>query len=334
MIASPHFAVILCSHNGDRFIVEQLRSILGQPFAVSVYVHDFASHDGTRAALDAMRGETGGRITLTFHNRAPGAAASFLLALRGTLPLLPDNALILFADQDDVWRPEKLATIVREMELRALSPATPFLLFHDVAVVDADLAPLRSTYYTGNPFRVPRDLDRRRLMMANPAIGHTMLLSSPLARIVAGWPDGERYLMHDWLTILIASRIGTVVQIPEALSLYRQHDSNVLGAYRTRGGIGSLARLLTFVDRMTGQAMRFARTVNGLQCGNGAVRATYLDLACRRGYRIAALALAWAAAVHGPTWQRKAISLLLLARAVIGPKDSAKMGKQDREMRA
>ena len=319
MADNSRFAVILCSHNGARFIGEQIRSILDQAMPVTIHVHDFASRDGTRAVLDALHLQAGKRMTVTFHDQAPGAAASFLVALRHTLQRLPDDALILFADQDDVWCPEKLVTITREITRRGLSPAEPFLLFHDVTVVDADLTPLRPTYYTGNPFMVPRDLDRRRLMMANPAIGHTMLLSTPLARVVAAWPDSEGYLMHDWLAILIASRIGRIEHIPEALSLYRQHDSNVLGAYRTRSRMSSLSRLLDFVDRMTVQATRFARAIETPPRGGDAVHTTYLDRACRHGYRTAALALAWAATVHGPTWQRKAIGLLLFARAILGP---------------
>lgn len=324
MASNFHFAVILCSHNGDRFIVEQIRSILDQALPATIHVHDFASHDATRAVLEALCAQASGRITTTFHDHAPGAAASFLVALRDTLPQLPHDALILFADQDDVWCPEKLATIAREITHRRLSPAKPFLMFHDVTVVDADLTPLRPTYYTGNPFRVPRDLDRRRLMMANPAIGHTMLLSVPLARLVADWPDGEGYLMHDWLAILVASRIGRVEQIPTALSLYRQHDNNILGAYRTRGRIASLSRLLGFVDRMTGQAVRFTQAVETTSIASESIHITYLDRACRHGYRTAALALAWAAVVHGPTWQRKAIGLLLFTRAIIGPIEGRK----------
>lgn len=322
MADNTRFAVVLCSHNGARFIDEQIRSILDQSDSIVVHVHDFASRDETHALLDNLRTEVRDRLQVTLHDVAPGAAASFIVALRHTLPSLPDDTLIFFSDQDDVWCPQKLAAITLEIQHRGLSAEEPFLLFHDVTVVDADLTPIRPTYYTGNPFRVPRDLDRRRLMMANPAIGHTMLLSTPLARIVADWPDSDRYLMHDWLAILLASRIGRVEQVPYQLSLYRQHDSNVLGAYRTRGRISSLSRLLGFVDRMTRQALHFAQMIDEAPPAGRRVRTTYLDRLCRRGYRSTALALAWAAGVHGPTWQRKAIGLLLLTRAIIGPKNN------------
>lgn len=322
MTEDYRFAVVLCSHNGGRFVREQIQSILDQEERVkAIHVHDFASRDDTRTVLQTIQAEAGDVVRLTFHDHAPGAAASFIEALRHVAPLLGERTLVFLADQDDVWLPEKLAIVRREVERRRLNPAEPILLFHDVQVVDAALGPVRSTYYTGNPFRVPRDLDQRRLMMANPVIGHTMLLSAALVRIVADWPESDRYLMHDWLAILIASRLGRVEMIPQVLSLYRQHDANVLGAYRTRGRIASVSRLLRFIDQMIRQATAFSRALPATSARtDGAGRG--LERLCRRGYRSTALALSWAALVHGPTWQRKAISLLLFARAIAGPREN------------
>lgn len=322
MIEDYRFSVILCSHNGDRFVREQIQSILDQEERVeAIYVHDFASRDDTRAVLQEIQAEAGDVVRLTFHDHASGASASFLEALRHTAPLLGERTLVFLADQDDVWLPGKLAIVRREVEQRRLDTAKPMLLFHDVQVVDAKLNPIRPTYYTGNPFQVPRDLDARRLMMANPAIGHTMLLSAALVRIVTDWPESDRYLMHDWLAILIASRLGRVEMIPQALSLYRQHDANVLGAYRTHGRIASVSRLLRFIDRMILQATAFSLALPATSTRGGAA-GSGLERLCRRGYRSTALALSWAALVHGPTWQRKAISLLLFARAIVGPREN------------
>ncbi len=319
MTAEPRFHVLLCSHNGARFIEAQIASILDQgPAIAAVHVHDFASSDGTRAVLERLETAAGGRLELTFHPEAPGALASFLTAMRQTAPTLPAGALVFFSDQDDIWLPEKLATIEAEIAGRGLSTDEPFLLFHDVRVVDEALQLLRPTYYTGNPFRLPRDLTPSRVLMANPAIGHTMLMSLPLLRLVAEWPDGRRYLMHDWLALLIASRLARVEHIATPLSLYRQHGGNVLGAYKARRRLVSVARLLRFMDGMIIQAVSFSRAIERVPGRRPGTRSA-LERWCRRGYRSAALGLAAGAVTHGPTWQRKAIGALLLARAIIGP---------------
>jgi glycosyltransferase involved in cell wall biosynthesis len=316
-----HFSVVLCSHNGGHFIAAQIRSIFEQTQQVdAVHVHDFASRDDTRAIVEAMAGNCGGRLRLTTHEVAPGPAASFLTALRLILPTLTNDGLVLFADQDDVWLPHKIEALRQSMATSAILTSDPVLVFHDVEVVDTDLKQIRPTYYTGNPFRVPRDLDPVRVMMANPAIGHTMMLSVPLAQRIVDWPNAGDYLMHDWMAILIASRAGRIHFVDQRLSLYRQHDSNVLGAYRSRRRTAPLPRLMRFVERQTRQAMSFSHAVAGLPdltvASKAAVR---LESRCRRGYRSAAFALGLAAFRHGPTWQRKAIGALLIARSIAGP---------------
>ncbi len=323
-IADRPFRVVLCSHNGEQFIEEQIDSILQQGDEIdAIHIHDFASLDGTRTVLERLQKTAGNKLSITHHADAPGTAASFVRALRLTAPSLPDGSMIFLADQDDVWLPNKLETIQAELAERRLSAGVPFVLFHDVHVVDEKLTLMRPTYYTGNPFRVPRDLDRARLLMANPAIGHTMLISVPLVRKLVTWPDVDRYLMHDWLAILIASRLGRIEQIPVALSLYRQHGNNVLGAYRTGGKFASVSRLLDFVDRVVGQAVAFSRAAHALRRTPGAcaIEDSRLEALCRRGYRSAAAALSVKAVTHGPTWQRKALGALLLLRAIIGTTD-------------
>jgi glycosyltransferase involved in cell wall biosynthesis len=320
-----HLGVVLCTHNGARFVEAQIRSILDQDEPIgSIHIHDFGSTDDTCAIVERMASADKDRMSLTRHHDAPGPAASFIAGLRLALAQLPADAWILFVDQDDIWLPHKLSVLRREIVERALRADRPALVFHDVRVVDNVLNTLRPTYYSGNPFSVPRDLTPIRLMMSNPAIGHTMALSKALAERVADWPDPDSYLMHDWLAILIASRIGQVHFIPDALSLYRQHDSNVLGAYRSNRRMLRVKRLMRFIDRQVRQAVCFSRAVadeDRLAAGpaareNPVIR---LELACRRGYRSAARALALAAVRHGPTWQRKAIGVLLMGRALVGP---------------
>jgi rhamnosyltransferase len=322
MMRIEQFHVVLCSHNGEKYIQEQIRSILRQSETIdAIHVHDFASTDGTLVILDSLRSEAGGKLAITSHSDAPGTSASFIRALQLTEPLLGEKSCVFLADQDDVWLPEKLVTIKGELARRQLGPNEPFILFHDVQVVDEELRLMRPTYYTGNPFRLPRDVDGVRLMMANPAIGHTMLLSPPLVHKIVAWPETGHYMMHDWLAMLIASRIGRIEHVPLALSLYRQHGNNVLGAFRTRPGVPSVTRLLNFVDRLINQAVSFSRAIRLLPARTGVPSSEQrsLEALCRQGYRTSAVALSIAALVRGPTWQRKAIGLLLLTRAFIGP---------------
>lgn len=313
------FDVVLCSHNGAAFIEEQIASILAQHAQIhAIHVHDFASRDDTRAVLARLSATAGGKLLVTCHDDAPGASQSFIRALRLTLPLLAEDALVFLADQDDVWLPGKVETITAALQARNVTCDMPLLLFHDVKVVDQTLQVMRPTYYTGNPFALPRDLAFARLVLANPAIGHTMLLSRSLIALIVGWPGIERYMMHDWLAVMIASRLGRVEYVPLALSLYRQHQSNILGAYRTHRR-ASPRRLLQHADRLITQTMAFSHATHAARQQIAAPAPSRLEVWMKGSYRRGAMALGISAIAFGPTWQRKAIGGLLLLRALIGP---------------
>jgi len=317
------FYVVLCSHNGSSFIEEQIRSILNNGTAImAIHIHDFASTDDTRRILARLRIEYAEQLNVTYHADAPGASASFIRALRLIEPLLMDESLVFLSDQDDVWLPNKLGTVIDELAARRLAPNSPFLLFHDVEVVDENLQRVRRSYYTGNPFQIPRDLNRSRLLLANPAIGHTMLMSKALIHEIISWPMADNFMMHDWLAILVANEIGRVEYIDKQLSLYRQHESNILGAYRTRRRVVSFDRLFQLTDELIWQAVNFSQTLRtkGAQRRKNASTNTYLERICGGGYREAALALSVLAFSYGPTWQRKALGFFLFARAFLGPR--------------
>lgn len=243
--------VVLCAYNGARFIEEQLASIMAQTRAVDVvHVFDFASSDGTRPLLErlAARWPT---LDVRLVDHAPGVTLSFLHAFTQVAPLCGDEDAIFLCDQDDVWLPEKAERMLACLERARREGDDRVLAFHDVQVCDAALRPIRQSFYEGRPFRLPRDLEPARLLVANPIIGHTVVVTRSLLELTLRCQRLSRYVMHDWALVLLAGFAGRIAYQPDRLGLYRQHDSNVLGAARRRS-IGSYAR----------RAARLARAIN------------------------------------------------------------------------
>lgn len=311
--------VILCAHNGERFIAEQIKSIVDQARSVNyIHVFDFGSRDGTVDLIKRLQVETGQDVIhLTCYNDAPGASLSFFRAFTAFLPLLAEDDYVYLCDQDDIWQPQKTSVIAPLIEARIASNHNQaLLLFHDVIVVDAALRTIISTFYTGKPFRLPRDLYPDRLLLANPAIGHTMVMSRSLLALVSEWATKDSYLMHDWCLVLFASRCGTVQFVPEALSLYRQHDANVLGAHRSRTFADRVHRTRGFATRVTRQARMFALDLARLRAA-GAASLEPRDLVADRWLAtrplVNRLQLAAMALTRGPTMPRRALALFILA---------------------
>jgi len=104
---TQRFAVCLAAYNGMAFIAEQIESILLQKnVAVQIFISVDLSTDRTEYRL-AEWALTESRLTLLpFGKRFGGAGPNFYRLLRDVD--LSDFDYVSFADQDDIWHPEKL----------------------------------------------------------------------------------------------------------------------------------------------------------------------------------------------------------------------------------
>jgi glycosyltransferase involved in cell wall biosynthesis len=226
--------VALCTHNGAAYVAEQVRSILAQrPVPLELVVGDDASTDDTVAIIEQTVAEARAvdpvlHIGLTVHRRVEplgvvGNFAATLAACRGDL--------VALSDQDDVWRPEKLARIVTRF---AEDP--DLLLVHtDARLVDRDGEPTglslldaleatpgeRDGLESGDAFAV--------LMRRNLVTGATVVARRSLVEKAAPFPAS--WVHDEWLAVLAAA-LGFLRLEPEQLIDYRQHGSNVIGARR------------------------------------------------------------------------------------------------------
>lgn len=224
-------AVLLCTHNGSRFLAEQLQSLRTQTRAAAiVLVHDWGSTDDTLAIVERFAGlESGGmQWHVTRHAGAPGACRSFLTALCDTIDRVSGFDYLLFCDQDDVWHPQKLEAFAEAVRNRN-SPAE--LLYCDVAVVDAVGRVLARSYLgKGGAFGRPMHNAHRSTLFVNTVSGMSMAVSRGfLVRHRQAWEMPE-WLMHDWAVCIVAHLASARVEfIARSLVNYRQHDANLVG---------------------------------------------------------------------------------------------------------
>ena len=124
--AQPLVSVALCVYNGERYLREQLDSILAQEgVRIEVVAVDDVSSDGSLALLQEYAAEDP-RIRVVANDRNLGHLCSFDRAMS-----LCSAALIAPSDQDDIWHPQKLQRLL-------------------AAIGDADLAYCDSEYIDGD----------------------------------------------------------------------------------------------------------------------------------------------------------------------------------------
>lgn len=226
--------VIICTHNGVRFLEAQLASIMNQNRSIDVvHLFDFASSDGTRELLGELTSRWP-KLDVRMVSCAPGVTLSFFHAFAQIAPQCGADDTIFLSDQDDIWLPNKTERMLDCLNRGRREGEDRLLVFHDVQICDAALQPLRQSFYEGRPFALPQDLATDRLLITNPVIGHTVAITKPLLDIALSCLRPRYYAMHDWALVLVAAHAGKIVYISEQLGLYRQHEMNILGAARKR----------------------------------------------------------------------------------------------------
>lgn len=229
-------SVLMCTHNGARFVGDQIDSILESSYPLlNIFVFDWASTDETIAILRSYQ-LLDNRLIIFEKNFAPGPAKSFLLALNQVAQLGCDWEYLALCDQDDIWCDDKI-----ELQVSSLSSNSRVAIsYTDVEPISAEGLPLGSvadhfgkkSYYKCS---LSRKLDAS-IFFSNPAVGMTMLLRRDFVEFVNKLELSRCIVMHDWLLMQIAYIFNY-----ETLSLdyksvkYRQHDNNILGGQVNKG---------------------------------------------------------------------------------------------------
>ncbi len=223
--ASSRVAILLSTYNGEQFLVEQLTSLQAQT------IHDWVLYwrdDGSTDATPRMMTEflvtlgAGRSVVLPLDGHV-GAAESFLRLLR--IAVADGFEAVAFADQDDVWLPDKLSRGLTA--LHEAPAATPALYCARQLLVDAKLGRIAQSAMLRRPPAFPAALTQ------NVATGCTVVLNRVAAELIAASraPAGT---LHDWWSYLMVTAAGGRVLFDATpVVLYRQHEANTLGAPAT-----------------------------------------------------------------------------------------------------
>ncbi len=207
---TPLISIALCTYNGERFLREQLDSLLAQDHPnLEIIAMDDASTDGTPAILEGCAARDP-RLRV-FRNAANlGFRRNFQEAIRRCR-----GDFIAPSDQDDVWRPDKLRLL---LEAIGDGPAA----YCDSEFVDERGRPTGKRL--SDRLRLGRIDDPVSLLLQNCVSGHAMLFRRSLMARALPIPEG---LFHDYWLAFVAAGSGGIAHCPEPLVQYRQHSRSV-----------------------------------------------------------------------------------------------------------
>ena len=254
----PEVEILLATYNGERFLREQIDSLLAQDYEnIRVLARDDGSSDGTVEVLHQYAERFPDRFQLMSTSLATGSAKrNFLLLMKAS-----SADYICFADQDDVWLPHKVSRTKQAMDQleSEWGRRGPLLVFSDLHLVDERLKVLYESFWTHmkiDPDRINRIPE---LMVQSVVTGCTAMLNRAMLDLAVRMP--EEAFMHDRWVGLLASFMGRSGIVRTQTVLYRQHAHNVLGTGRNVAGTAVTQRSRSLLERMGGliwQRRRFA----------------------------------------------------------------------------
>lgn len=210
----PRVTILLATYNGQRYLAEQLDSIVQQTHKNwDIITSDDGSSDQTLQILKYYN------IPIVNGPRQ-GYAANFLSLLT---KVNSESDYYAFADQDDVWMDHKLKQALAW--LQSLPEEVPALYCGRTQLVDEYLQVIG---YSPLFKKKPGFLNA---LTQNIGGGNTMVFNRTALNLLRQTKSHTDIVSHDWWAYLLISGAGGAVYYDaEPTVCYRQHAANIVGS--------------------------------------------------------------------------------------------------------
>lgn len=220
----PRVSILLASYNGECWIDEQVQSILEQQDVdISLYISIDEGTDKTQELCETYATKYP-NITLLPPGRFGSAGRNFFRLLRDVN--LTETDYVAFADQDDIWLPDKLKRSIEKLtEHHASAYSSNVLAFWPNGrnkLINKAQPQVRWDHF---------------FEAAGPGCSYVFCQKFALALqtfVREHWHKIQSVALHDWFTYAYARQTGWTWFIDHRPSLlYRQHEKNDFGANTT-----------------------------------------------------------------------------------------------------
>jgi glycosyltransferase involved in cell wall biosynthesis len=235
----PETTIVLATYNGEKYIGDFLESLAAQSYRnFDVVVSDDCSADKTISIIESFQNKLD--ISISKNATNVGASLNFSRAMK-----MATGHFVAFADQDDIWQPNKLLLMVDLMKTRG--NLEPRLVFCDLEIVDEKLHTISSSFFSGKKSSACSHIED--FIISSHIPGCAMLINRPLLEL--GVPVPPLFRMHDWWFAITAAAFGTITFLDRPLVRYRQHANNTIGAQAKveKKMLGSRMRRLVMAPR-------------------------------------------------------------------------------------
>jgi len=231
-------SVVVCTYNGEKFIKEQLKSILEQSLKPNeIIICDDKSKDNT--VIEAKKilkfYDVPYRIEINKENL--GVVKNFEKAID-----LTTGDVIFLSDQDDIWNKKKIELTIKEFD----KDKSCVMVFSDAKLVNEKREKIGANLWETLNFSIEQFKNNNFLsILLNRCVvtGATMAIKRELFDKTKPF---QSFWIHDGWLAINAPLYGSIKAIEKPLIEYRQHNNNVIGAVKQN----SFARLKKYLKNI------------------------------------------------------------------------------------
>lgn len=219
---NPKLCVLLASYNGEKYIKDQLDSIINQTYKNwKLVIRDDGSKDKTVPILNEYK-EKDERIKVLEDSKGNlGFLKNFEELLFNV-----DEEFVLFSDQDDFWLKNKLEKFVEKIsKLDEEILSKPLLIHCNSSVCNSRLEVLKKEFLDS---KLVKEKNSNAYFFEYMVQGATIMVNKEM--IKESIPFLKNVTLHDRYFHLLSQFLGTRIFIDESLVKYRQHERNEIGA--------------------------------------------------------------------------------------------------------
>lgn len=205
-------SIAMCSYNGERFIKEQIDSIIAQTYKnFELIIVDDGSKDNTINIIKEYQLKDH-RIKLFQNDNNLGFVKNFEKAIS-----LCSGDFIALADQDDVWKKNKLEVFLKNINEN-------MLIYSDAILID------QHSKETGKQLIRPDGnlVDgkcNKAFIFYNCVSGNTLMFRKDLVKDII--PIPKEITFHDIWIAFLASTKGTITFTNEPMTYYRRYSEQI-----------------------------------------------------------------------------------------------------------
>lgn len=209
-------SVCIATYNGEKYIKEQIESILHQTQSVDeIVISDNYSTDSTMDILMSFNEE---KIKV-YSFREPDVSLNFENAIKHA-----SGKYVFLCDQDDIWIENKVELMMEQS--------------HENCLVISNAQVFNSKGIIGDWFSLRKSTrDTMSNLIRFSYLGCCFLAQKELLNKCMPFPNTKTLISHDNWIYFNAAFYGKIKIIDECLVKYRRHENNVSGGVKSKRSI-------------------------------------------------------------------------------------------------